>query len=312
MPKNCPLPSAFSAGKHIETNCPGNSSAHLLSDSHPDFSKDLLVKDLVVQCTHVAEQITAEDLEEAPSSRPPPDDAVSLGFVDTGIVVCSQVGGYPIKAFGEILIGRIDPGSEPGDALMDSEVSLSPGVLVDDSLQVDHQRAVFHKERQQVSFVEAFRRGLVTTGVGRLGDGAAPLSIRPITNADRRDALGIITCSKEHLEVSLPVPPSSQVFLKLLMVRAPVPKLTLDFRLSQLLVSLSLLRLLPLVTWLLNRASLSLIGNVLIRPYPGSAVASSLISEDLPAATHSSRSDIVQIKACYLLQIWNLASSSFL
>ncbi|GMH04795.1 hypothetical protein Nepgr_006635 [Nepenthes gracilis] len=86
------------------------------------------------------------------------------------------VGGYPIKASGEILIGRIDLGSEPGDALMDSVV--------------DHQHAVFHRKGQQVSVVEALRRGLVTTGVGCLGDDAAPHSIRPITNADRRDALG--------------------------------------------------------------------------------------------------------------------------
>ncbi|GMH30793.1 hypothetical protein Nepgr_032636 [Nepenthes gracilis] len=48
---------------------------------------------------------------------------------------------------------------------------------------------------------------------------------------------------------------------------------------SLLLVSLSLLRFLPLVTWLLSRASLSLMGNVLIRLYPGSTVESSLISE---------------------------------
>ncbi|GMH31234.1 hypothetical protein Nepgr_033077 [Nepenthes gracilis] len=113
----------------------------------------------------------------------------------------------------------------------------------------------------------------------------------------------------------LPVPPSSQgslkllmVSLKLLLVRAPVPELTLAFRLSQLLVSLSLLRFLPLVTWLLSRASLSSMGNALIRPYPDSAVASSLISEVLPAATPSSRFDIVQIRACWCcrLGIWTV------
>ncbi|GMH29080.1 hypothetical protein Nepgr_030923 [Nepenthes gracilis] len=102
--------------------------------------------------------ITEEDLKEAPASRPPPDDAVSLGLV----MPC---------------------------------VLRSAGIQL--KLLVDHQRAVLHQERQQVSFVEALRRGLVTTGVGCLGDGAAPLFIRSITNADRRDAPGIITCSEE-------------------------------------------------------------------------------------------------------------------
>ncbi|GMG99232.1 hypothetical protein Nepgr_001072 [Nepenthes gracilis] len=55
-----------------------------------------------------------------------------------------------------------------------------------------------------------------------------------------------------------------------------------------------------------SRASLSSMGNVLIRPHPGSTAASSLISGVLPAVTPSSRFDIVQIRACWCYRsgIW--------
>ncbi|GMH28738.1 hypothetical protein Nepgr_030581 [Nepenthes gracilis] len=154
-------------------------------------------------CPQFAEQIVVEDLEEAPASRPPPPAAVSLGLDDAGfekdprMMVCSQVGVHPNEAFGEPLIGRTDPGSEPGVALMDSEGSLSPGDKDDDPLHVVHHRAIFHQERQQASFVEVLRRGLVATGEGLLGVGAAPISIRSITDVDRMDALGITNCFEE-------------------------------------------------------------------------------------------------------------------
>ncbi|GMH07501.1 hypothetical protein Nepgr_009341 [Nepenthes gracilis] len=153
MPKIGPQPSAFSVGPFGEG----------LGGPVPQFAKQLL----------------PEDLEEARASRPPPATAVSLGLDDAGFVVCSQVGMHPNEASGEPLIARIDRGSEPGDALMDSEGSLSPGDQDDDPLQVDHQRAVFYHERQRVSFAEALRHGLVTTGEGLLGAGVAPISIRP-------------------------------------------------------------------------------------------------------------------------------------
>ncbi|GMH02232.1 hypothetical protein Nepgr_004071 [Nepenthes gracilis] len=71
-------------------------------------------------------------------------------------------------------------------------------------------------------------------------------------------------------------------------------------------------RFIPPVIWLLSRASLSLMGIVLIRLYPGSAAASKLISVVLPAVTPSSRFDIVLTSAGWMLPIWNLASSRLL
>ncbi|GMH31826.1 hypothetical protein Nepgr_033670 [Nepenthes gracilis] len=57
LPKSCPLPSAFLVGVHKEVDS-GNSFAPLLSECHPKVIKD--------------QQIAAEDLEETPTSRPPP------------------------------------------------------------------------------------------------------------------------------------------------------------------------------------------------------------------------------------------------
>ncbi|GMH00971.1 hypothetical protein Nepgr_002810 [Nepenthes gracilis] len=56
---------------------------------------------------------------------------------------------------------------------------------------------VFHQERQQASFAEVLRRGLVAACEGLLDAGATPISIRLITNVDRMDALGITNCSEE-------------------------------------------------------------------------------------------------------------------
>ncbi|GMH00978.1 hypothetical protein Nepgr_002817 [Nepenthes gracilis] len=130
----------------------------------PSGANDHMVRDLVVQCPQFAEQIVAEDLEEASASRPPPPAVVSLSLDDARFVVSSQVGVHPNEASGKPLIGRTDPRSEPGFALMDSEGSLSPSDQDDDPLQVDHHRAVFHHERLPVSFPLALRHGLVTTG----------------------------------------------------------------------------------------------------------------------------------------------------
>ncbi|GMH19271.1 hypothetical protein Nepgr_021112 [Nepenthes gracilis] len=84
MPRIYSQPFAFSVSLQKEFEYPVNSSAPLLSDCHPDFVKDHMVKDLVVQCPQFAEQIVAEDLEEAPAACPPPPAAVSLGLDDAG------------------------------------------------------------------------------------------------------------------------------------------------------------------------------------------------------------------------------------
>ncbi|GMH16860.1 hypothetical protein Nepgr_018701 [Nepenthes gracilis] len=143
-----------------------------------------MVKDLVVQCPQFTEQIVAEDLEEAPASRPPAAAAVSLGLDEVGfekdprMMVCSQVGVHPNEASGEPLMGWIDPSSEPNVALMDNKGSLSPDDQDDDPLHVDHHHEVFHQERQQLCLLEVLRRGLVTAGEGLLGAAIAIPSAR--------------------------------------------------------------------------------------------------------------------------------------
>ncbi|GMH14541.1 hypothetical protein Nepgr_016382 [Nepenthes gracilis] len=63
------------------------------------------------------------------------------------------------------LLGVFDPGSEPGEILLDGEGSLSPGVLIVNQKQVVHQSAVTLHERPQVSDAE-FSSGLGILGVG--------------------------------------------------------------------------------------------------------------------------------------------------
>ncbi|GMH30452.1 hypothetical protein Nepgr_032295 [Nepenthes gracilis] len=113
LPKSRPLPSTCSGGLHKEVKC-----APLLSDCLPDTVKVHEVKDLVVPCPLYDEQIGAEDLEEAPASRPPATAAVSSSLDDAGCVVNSLVGKHPNVASGEPLIGWTDPGLEPRVALM--------------------------------------------------------------------------------------------------------------------------------------------------------------------------------------------------
>ncbi|GMH06057.1 hypothetical protein Nepgr_007897 [Nepenthes gracilis] len=86
--------------------------------------------------TRLSALISAEVLEQAPPSCPPPPPIVSLSVVDVGCVVSSQICKHPNVASGEPLIGRSDPGSVPGVALLDCEDN-----LVDEaglSSNVDH------------------------------------------------------------------------------------------------------------------------------------------------------------------------------
>ncbi|GMH18540.1 hypothetical protein Nepgr_020381 [Nepenthes gracilis] len=162
LPKYRPLPSTCSEGLHKEVECPRNSFAPLLSDYLPDAVKVHEVKDLVVLCPQFAEQISAEVLEQASASCPPPPAAVSVRVVDAGCVVRSQIDRHPNVAPGEPLIGRSNPGSVPRVALLDSEGALSRCDQVDNPLQVGHHRATFLHERQPILSAVALRRGLAS------------------------------------------------------------------------------------------------------------------------------------------------------
>ncbi|GMH14628.1 hypothetical protein Nepgr_016469 [Nepenthes gracilis] len=58
------------------------------------------------------------------------------------------------------------------------------------------------KSLQDVSSVEALRRGIPADGTGSLGAGAAPLLQSPITDANRLEALGISNCPEEGVDLA--------------------------------------------------------------------------------------------------------------
>ncbi|GMH12918.1 hypothetical protein Nepgr_014759 [Nepenthes gracilis] len=107
-------------GKPWQFICP------LLFVCHPVSIKDLGVKKLEDPCAQLGELVGAKDLDEAPSFRPPPADAVSLDLGYAGTVGCVQAGIFPISDQELTQLGAFDPGSEPGEIMQDGRGSLSP------------------------------------------------------------------------------------------------------------------------------------------------------------------------------------------
>ncbi|GMH29888.1 hypothetical protein Nepgr_031731 [Nepenthes gracilis] len=104
------------------------------------------------------ELVGTKDLDEAPSFRPPPADAVSLDFGYAGPVGCAQADIFPISDQEVTLLGAFNPGSEPSEIMQDGRGSLSPEVV--------HQSAD--------SLLES------SSGVRFLGIGVAPVQPLPV------------------------------------------------------------------------------------------------------------------------------------
>ncbi|GMH29027.1 hypothetical protein Nepgr_030870 [Nepenthes gracilis] len=64
----------------------------------------------------------------------------------------------------------------------------------------DHHPEDIHKDRHHVSYAEVLRRGITVASAGILVAGAAHVPLRPITDADRLDALGNSNCSEEVVD----------------------------------------------------------------------------------------------------------------
>ncbi|GMH10628.1 hypothetical protein Nepgr_012469 [Nepenthes gracilis] len=170
----------------------------------------LLINEKEVENWVLCEQFVTEVQEEAPTSRPPPADTVSLGSGDTGPVGCAQDGMLPISASGETPLVLFDLGSKPGKKLLDCEGSSSPRVLVVDQMQVVQKSVVTHHEWHQVSEAE------FSSGVGILGIGVAPVQtpsgcswLRPILdpkNCRQQLLLDAQSCSQAGNMVRIDFP----------------------------------------------------------------------------------------------------------
>ncbi|GMH05003.1 hypothetical protein Nepgr_006843 [Nepenthes gracilis] len=186
-----------------------------------------IVKDLEVQCPQAIEQMVADDMEKAPASCSSLA-AASLGLVtsvdvdpeqpDEASVVENKTLKEAFREADEPLNYVPSHADCPGHAsdlvvnnyptsigYQDIQNPLVTGIHMPDFCpQEDISMVVFanpcyynHKEWHHDSYAKVLRCGIIATGVGSPGAGAAPIPLRPITDADRMDALGILNCPEE-------------------------------------------------------------------------------------------------------------------
>ncbi|GMH03400.1 hypothetical protein Nepgr_005239 [Nepenthes gracilis] len=92
---------------------------------------------------------------------------------------------------------RHDPGSAPGlPSTSGKQEGQAQSVVVVLSCG-NHHLEDNHKEWHYDSYAEVLKRGITAAGVGSPGAGAALIPLKPITDADRFDALGISNCPEE-------------------------------------------------------------------------------------------------------------------
>ncbi|GMH00847.1 hypothetical protein Nepgr_002686 [Nepenthes gracilis] len=92
-----------------------------------------------------------------------------------------------------------DPGSAPRQPAVIGDQAAQAQLVAGVPSCGEHHLEDIHKEWHHVSYAEVLRHRITAAGDGIPGVGAAPIPLRPITDADRLDALRISNCPEEFV-----------------------------------------------------------------------------------------------------------------